>query len=222
VFLMGALPWIDAGLAVIFFTIIIKLLLFPLSQKATRTQIQMKALEPELEKIKAKYKDNQQEQGKAIMKFYSDNKLNPFSGILLLFIQLPILISLYYAISNGLPVIKSDILYSFVSVPVVNMHFLGLIDISLSKNLLLAFFVGLTQYFQVRYSIPKAKPRAKEDTFKDELARSMSVQMRYVMPGFMALIAYGFPGAVALYFITSNIFAVFQEMYIRKNVGKNN
>ena len=51
VFLMGALPWIDAGLAVIFFTIIIKLLLFPLSQKATRTQIQMKALEPELEKI---------------------------------------------------------------------------------------------------------------------------------------------------------------------------
>lgn len=218
VFLIGILPGADMGFAVLILTVIVKLALFPLSEKATRTQLTMKLYEPELNDIKIKHKDNKEKQAQAVLDFYRNHKINPLSSVLVLLIQLPIIISLYYVFyKGGFPVINYDLLYSFVSDPGnINMNFLGLIDIG-GKSLFLAVLVGATQFYQMKLAVPPLPPRGEgKSSMKDELSRSMNVQMRYVMPVFVAVIAYSISGAIGIYWTTSNLFAIGQELYLRK------
>ena len=223
---IGTFPWIDAGVVVILFTLLIKLILFPLSQKSVRSQIEMKKIQPEIEEIKLKYKDNKQEQALKTMDLYKTRGINPFSGIFLTLIQLPILIALYMVFyKGGLTNINTDILYSFVQVPDhVNKFFLGLFDIT-QKNTPLAIIVAVGQYLQIKFTMPsikKVEGDKKDNSFQGELAKSMNMQMKYVMPLFMFFIARSFASLVSLYLITSSIFAVGQEIYMRKKSLKSN
>lgn len=218
IFLMDVIPWADAGIAVILFTVLVKLVLFPLSRKAVETQLKMKQLEGDLNLLKEKYKDNKEEQARAVLGFYKEKGVNPFSGIILLFIQLPIIFALYYIFyKGGLPVVNESLLYSFVAVPTVDMSFLGLVDIA-QKSVILALLAGVTQYFQIRFSMPLPPPRTDKATFQEDLARSMNFQLRYIMPIFVTFIAYSISGAIALYWTTSNVFAIGQELYLRRKL----
>jgi len=116
VFILDVLPAIDVGIAVILLTIIVKLILFPLSRKAVHTQIELRALAPELESIKKQHKDNPQQQAQLTMKMYKEHGINPFSGFLLIFVQLPVIFALYFIfLRGGLPDINIDILYPFLN-----------------------------------------------------------------------------------------------------------
>src|SRR5581483_354005 len=132
-------PWIDAGMIVILFTIVVRLILFPLSKKAARTQVIMKTVEPEMNALKEKYKDDKQTQAVKMMELYKEKKINPFSSILLLFIQLPIIIALYRIFySTGFSTVHTELLYGWVPIPpVVSTMFLGLLDVS-KKSIILA------------------------------------------------------------------------------------
>ena len=77
VFIFDVLPWIDAGLAVILFTIVIRLILFPLSKKAIVTQVKMKEIEPELNRLRKEVPDRQQ-QALKVMELYKTKGVNPF------------------------------------------------------------------------------------------------------------------------------------------------
>src|ERR1017187_2388359 len=92
VLLVDGLPFLDAGMIIIVFTIVIRLILYPLAKKSVRTQAIMRIAAPEIEKIKNKHKEDKQKQALETMALYKKYKLNPFAGILLLIIQLPILI----------------------------------------------------------------------------------------------------------------------------------
>jgi YidC/Oxa1 family membrane protein insertase len=225
VLLIGLFPGAGAGIIVVLFTFLVKLALFPLSKKSIQTQVHMKRSEGELNKVKDKYKDNKQEQAKQIMLFYKEKGINPFSGILLIFLQIPIIFSLYYVfLKSGLPAINANDLYSFVADPTllhpIKMDFLGLISDISSKSYVLAFLAAVSQYFQIRFSIPAIKPKTSQDSFKDDLARSMSMQMKYIFPVMVFFIAYKLSGTVALYWITSNLFAIGQEIFVRKRLLK--
>jgi len=215
IFLIAALPGASVGFGVVLLTIFIKLLLFPLSQKAARFQMLMKEHEGEVSRLKERFKSDKQAQGKAILDFYREKKINPFASILPIFIQIPVVIALYYVFFNGgLPLVDASLLYSFVSPPeTMDMHFIG-IDIA-GKSLLLAILVGITQYFQGRLALPPPKPRSATPSLGEDLAHGMHLQMKYMMPVFMAFVSYAVSGAVALYFITSNVFTIGQELYIR-------
>lgn len=219
VFLIGVLPWADIGIIVILFTCIVKLILFPLSKKSVLTQIKMKEVQPELDAIKEKYKDNKQEQALKVMALYKEKKVNPFSGILLIFIQIPIIFALYFVfLKGGLPKINTELLYSFIKIPKsIDISFLGLMDIT-QKSYVMAFFASLTQFFQVKFATPqfKKKDNSSPNSFKDDLAKSMSVQMKYILPVIIFFIARGLPAVVALYWTTSNLFAIGQELYLRR------
>jgi len=223
IFLMQILSFIDVGVAVVLFTIIVKLILFPLSYKSVKTQASMKKLEPELNALKLKYESDKQEQAKQIMAFYKEKEVNPFSGFFLILIQLPIIFALYSIfLRSGLPKINIDILYPFVHAPsFVNMKFLGLIDIS-KKSIVLSLCAAVSQFFQIRYSMPKpaALPDGTKQSFKDDLARSMSFQMRYIMPVVVFFISYGISAAVALYWSVSNLFMIAQEVYVRSKIKR--
>ena len=219
VFLIHITPFADVGIAVIVFTCIVKLLLFPLSKKAVKTQMAMKAIEPETEKIKNQFKNNREELARQTMALYKKHQVNPFSSFAVILIQIPIILGLYYVFfKGGLPTINTDWLYSFVAAPdKVNMLFLGLLDIS-KKSIFLALLAGVSQFFQAKLAMPPIKPRGAEPDFKADLARSMGLQMRYIFPIVVVFIAYSISGAIALYWTTSNIFAIGQELIIRRQL----
>jgi YidC/Oxa1 family membrane protein insertase len=224
VFLIDLLPFADVGVVIILFTIIVKLILFPLSQKAVRTQIQTKAIQPEIEKIKEKYKEDRQKQAEEMLALYREKGINPFSGILLLLIQIPIIFALYFIfLRGGLPNINLDLLYSFVPVPEdISVVFLGLIDVT-KKSIVVSVIVALSQYLQVRYSDPlkgTAKKSGAKRTFQDDLARSMGFQLKYVLPIIIGVVSYTLSVAVSLYWITNNLFTIGQEMYTRRKILK--
>lgn len=211
----------DVGLSIICTVILVKLVILPISLKAIRTQLAMRDIEPKLAKIKEDYKDQREVQAVKTMEVFREAKVNPFSSILLLFIQIPIVIALYFAVSKGggvkLPDINTALLYSFVPTPeFANMVFLGFLDIT-KKSIVLAFIAGVTQFIHTNLSLPPAKahdPNA-EPNFKDDFARSMQLQMRYVMPVLIFFVAYTISAAIALYFTISNLMAIAQEYVVR-------
>jgi len=213
--------FIDVGIAVIILTAIVKIALSPLSLKAARTQRLMKQLEEPMKEIREKYKDKREEQGRKLLELYKEKGVNPFSGFVVLFIQLPIILGLYWVfLKAGLPDVDTSLLYSFINKPEeIQMYFLGVVDMA-SKSIPLAGLAGVTQYFQARFALPAPTPRKDNATFQEDFARSLQLQMRYVFPFLIMVIAYVASAAVALYWITSNIFAIGQEIYVKRVMQK--
>jgi len=223
VLLMDALPFLDAGMIIIVFTIIIRLILYPLAKKSVQTQAVMREINPEIEKIKEKYKDNKEKVSLETLAIYKKYKLNPFASILLLLIQFPILIALYRIfLFAGFTHIDAAILYSFVPVPShsVSTIFLGMIDVA-QKSYIFAFLAAVSQYFQAELMIQVPPKKAGKQSMSDSFARNMSVQMKYVMPVIIFFIAYSTTGVVAIYLTVSNIFMIGQELFVRKQLKKN-
>ena len=209
--------WIDAGVAAVLLTVLVKTLLYPLSKKATVTQVKMKEKEGELSKIKEKYKDRQ-EQAVKLMEFYKTNGINPFSGILGVFIQIPVVFSLYYIFfKSGLPLIDQSLLYSFVKGPEsVSMMFLGFFDVS-QKSLVLAFLAAVTTFFQIHFSTATSKSSVNTEDF----AKMMAKQMKYTMPIVVFFISWQISGVVALYWFVSNLLSLAQDWYVRRELKLN-
>ena len=213
-FLVSIIPGGDVGLAVIALTIIVKVILFPLSQRSIESQAQMNILTPELNKIKNSGA-SKEEQARLTFELYKQHKTNPFSGCLLVLIQIPIIFALYYVFYKGIN-FESGLLYSFIHVPAhMNMIFLGILDIS-QKSLILAILAGFSQYLQAHFMPKPPASNGDGKSFQDSFAKSMNMQMKYIFPFLIAFIAYRISGAVALYWITSNMFMVGQQFYVRK------
>ncbi|HEC32808.1 MAG TPA: YidC/Oxa1 family membrane protein insertase [Candidatus Kaiserbacteria bacterium] len=218
-FLINHIPYADVGIAVVLLTIAVKLLLLPLAHTAIRSQIMMNAIKPQLEAIRDKYKKDKQEQARQTMSLYKEKKINPLAMIVPLIIQIPIIFGLYWVfLRGGLPEVNISLLYSFIHIPnVVNMQFLGLVDMG-GKSIILAFLAGITQFIHTRISFPKLETKNNKQSFKNDLAKSMQIQMRYVLPIIIGVISYTISAAVALYWTTSNLFAIGQEIFIRRRI----
>lgn len=213
-FLVSVIPGGNVGLAIIILTLLVKAALIPLSQRSIESQAKMKLLEPEMKKIKVSGA-TKEEQAKQTMELYKKHKTNPFSGCLLVLIQIPIIFALYYAFYKGLT-FNSDVLYSFIHVPQnISMSFFWM-DIG-EKSMLLAVLAGVSQFLQAYY-MPQSKPSTTADkgSFQESFAQSMQMQMKYILPILIVFIAYNISGAVALYWITSNMFTVAQQIYAQK------
>lgn len=213
-FFVSIVPGGDIGIAVIILTILVKTALFPLSQRSIESQIKMNLLAPELKKIKDSGA-SKEEQAKQTFDLYKKHKTNPFSGCLLVLIQIPIIFALYYVFAKGINM-ESGFLYSFIQAPEnINMNFLGILNIG-DKSLILAILAGISQYFQATLMPKPPLPEKPTGSFQENFAKSMHTQMKYVFPFVIAFITYTVSGAVALYWITSNIFAIGQQMYANK------
>src|SRR3989344_1989909 len=142
-FLVSVIPGGDVGIAVIILTLLVKILLFPLSQKSIESQAEMGILTPEINKIKASGA-SKEEQARLTFELYKKHKVNPFSGCFLILIQIPIIFALYYVFLKGVN-FEAGALYSFIHIPEhVNMIFFGVFDIS-KENFALAILAGVSQ-----------------------------------------------------------------------------
>ncbi len=230
---MDVFPWMDLGIAVIIFTIVVKFILFPLSKSSLLTQVRMKEIEPEVNKIKAQYSSDKQTQALKVMQLYKEKKVKPFAGVLLIIIQLPVLLALISVFYKIIPTIHPEFLYSFVSVPIVKTSFLGLIDLT-QKSLILSILTGVIQFGQLHFSIASrqaptlAKNSPTSTDFSAQLANNMSKQMKFFVPllAFAStywLIPARFPEAasmIAIYWSVSSLFTLGQELYIRRQYAK--
>lgn len=214
IFLVDILPTHEVGFAVILLTILVRIVLFPISRRAVKTQIQMKKIAPQVDEIKEKHKNSREEQGRAILALYRENGVRPFASFALILLQLPILIALYWIFSHGgLPQVDASLLYSFVSAPgSIDMVFFGIpMD---GHSLLLAIFAGAAQFVYTRLSMGKrtkvaAKPMGT--SFSSDMARSFDLQMRYALPIMVGAFSYFVVAAAPLYWATSTLFMIGQE-----------
>lgn len=208
------LPVADMGLAIIVLTVAVRFLLYPLSKKAIRSQLELKKLQPQIAELQKKHA-NKQEQAKAMMALYQEHKINPFSGCLPILIQLPILIALYQVFLKGFDPKNFNGLYSFVSHPTsINALFLGVTNLS-ESSLVLAILAGASQFFQTKMII-SAKPAGGERDFSS----MMNQQMLYVMPVLTVFIAMSLPAALALYWFVTNVFSIAQQYLFAKHINK--
>ncbi|OIO30195.1 hypothetical protein AUJ77_03610 [Candidatus Nomurabacteria bacterium CG1_02_43_90] len=218
VFLISVIPGGNVGLAIILLTFIVRGALLPLSHKSVVSQAKMRSLAPHLEKVKEKHKDDKQEQARKVMELYKEYGINPFSGCLLVLVQFPIILALYFVFFKGLSHLNADHLYSFIHLPsfAPSMMFLGII--LSSKSIILAGIAAVTQYFQIKLSIPPVAPLAEgvKPTFKDDFAKSFNVQMRYMLPLIVFGVSYSISAAIALYWTTSNLFSIGHELFVKR------
>lgn len=220
VFLISIVPFSDVGIAVVLLTLIVKTIILPFSHKSVTSQAKLRSIEPEIKKMRERHPDKQ-EQARQIMDLYRKHGVNPFSGCLLVLVQLPVILALYWVFLKGLAHnIDQNLLYSFIHIPEhVNTKFLGLIDMT-QKSLFFALLAGISQYFQMRLSMPPA-PKTNnagggEVSFRDEFAKNMNLQMRYILPGIIFFVAYSISSAVALYWSVSNLFSIIHELIVRR------
>ncbi|MEK7192707.1 MAG: YidC/Oxa1 family membrane protein insertase [Patescibacteria group bacterium] len=217
VFLSSIIPGGDAGIAIILLTILVKLALTPLAHKQIVTQRALTSVEPKLAEIKEKHKGEQEVIAKKMMALYAEHGINPFSGFLLLLIQIPIVLALYFVSQEGINLTSAS-LYSFTPLPaVVNTIFLGILDIS-KPSLVLAILTTITQFFQMKFSLPPIPKKKEGETpsFKDDLARSMHLQMKYFIPVLIGFVSLSVPAGLPLYWVTSSIFAIGHELIVRR------
>jgi YidC/Oxa1 family membrane protein insertase len=203
-------PLQDFGIAVILLTVLIKVFLYPLGKQSIRVQKVVNELQPKIQEIQKKYKDNKAEQARLTIELYKKEKINPFAGILPLLIQIPILIALYQLFWKGIQADGATRLYSFVSISgPIDPTFLGGINLS-NPNLALAIFAGVSQFWQVKLASPKLPKPANRNQFP-QFSAIMQKQMLYFFPVFTIFILLKIPSAVALYWAVSTLFTIGQQ-----------
>jgi YidC/Oxa1 family membrane protein insertase len=216
VFLVGIVPGADFGFAVILATLVVRLVLWPLSMSAAKSQKAMKAMEPEMKQIRETYKNDKETEMKEMLALYKKYNIHPAAGLLAILIQLPIIIGLYWVFrTKTLPAIDTTILYPFVHAPVaVSVAFLGIASIT-SHSILLAVLAGLSQMAQAFYAVPVPPASVEASSAAEDMARAMAIQMRFVLPIVIGIAAYT-SGAIALYLITTSLVSIFQEFIARQ------
>ncbi len=215
ILLINYLPFHSAALAVIVLTVLVKLALLPLAYKMAHTQKKMKEISPEIEKIKAEYKDDKQEQARKLIELYKQHDIKPFASFFSILIQIPIIIGIYLVfLKSGLPNINTDLLYSFVKAPEYINLYLFNINI-LDKSIIIAFFAGLSQYIFAKITKNDIKFTDEKEGLKADLQKSIQIQMQFVLPIIIAIAAYTLGVGIALYFIVSNLFQIGQEYFFR-------
>ena len=218
--LVAIIPGGDVGIAVILITIAIRLVLLPFSLSAARTQRAMKELEPHLKDLKEKHKGDKETEALATLALYKERKVNPFASILTVFIQIPVLLALYWVfIYEPFPAINMARLYSFTPVPShISLLFLGLISVA-GKSIVLAVLAGATQFLQAHLALSgtmKQAPGGKG--MQADFQKMMGVQLKFVFPFLIGVISYTASSAIALYFITTNLAGALQELYVRRSL----
>ena len=177
------------GVSIIIVTILIKIMLLPLTLKQDKSMKEMKELQPELEKIKEKYANDKQMLNIKTMELYKEHKVNPLGGCLPLLLQLPILFALFGVLKNGIIPKDSSFLWLKLSVP--------------DQFYILPVLNGAVSFLQQKLmGSADSNPQMKN--------------MMYIFPIMMIMFSLKMPSGLQLYWLTSSILAVVQQYFIMK------
>ncbi|MBO5637952.1 MAG: YidC/Oxa1 family membrane protein insertase [Acidaminococcaceae bacterium] len=200
---LGGMGMPNYGLAIVLMTVIIKIILFPLTKKQIESTRAMMAIQPKMKEIQEKYKFDKVRLNQELAKLYQENHVNPLAGCLPLLIQMPILFGIYYAIR--------DFHYEGPA------NFLWMENIANPDPLyILPVLSAVTTYIQTKQTMPKKNPGDKQ---QDGLMGMMQGQMMtYFMPLFIGYISLSFPAGLVIYWIVMNIMQIGQQAYLNRQM----
>lgn len=214
--LSNIMPWHDMGAVIILVTIAVRLLLWPLSGKSLTAQKKLSDLQPKIAELKTQHKDDKQALAAATMQLYKDNKINPFSSCLPLLVQLPILLGLYWALSDALRGTHFSFLYAGVYNPgALNPIAFGFLNL-MTPSIVLAALAGLAQFFQARMLTTKRPPVHNSGAKDEELAAAMNKQMMYIMPLLTIFIGSQLMAGITLYWLVTTLLTILQQHLVFK------
>lgn len=225
--------WPNYGVAIIILTILVKIVLLPIAIKQQKAMVGIQKIQPHIEEIRNKYKNDLNKMNEETMKLYSEHKVNPLGGCLPALIQLPIFIALYKVITEPLTYILnlsqaqidalraaynlmggSEIQLAEISQK-LSMHFLGL-NLALTPNiytfnavLLVPVLAAVTTYLSSKISMAMT-PSAVENP--------MQKSMLTMLPLITLFVTFSFPTGLGLYWIVSNIIQMIQQYFLNKYV----
>ncbi len=207
----------DVGVVIVLITVLIRVVLYPLTSSSIKSQKSLTDLQPKLEALKKKHKGDQQKVAQETMKLYKDNKVNPFASCLPLLIQLPILLAFYWVLRSGLTTDNFDVLYSFVKNPEhINTISLGIIDLK-NSSIVLALLAGAAQFWQTKMMTRRKSDTKAGEGGKDEnMMAMMNKNMLYFMPVITVFIGAQLPGGLTLYWLFSTFTIALQQLIIFK------
>ena len=203
----------NLGIAIIILTLLVRVAMYPMQNKATKSQMIMQELQPEIKELQQKYKDDKEKQTKEIMALYKSKNVNPFSSIPILLIQLPLFIALFNMFREGITQDTLKFLYTFVPAPVeVNTMFLGL-DLS-APSKLMGVIVAVLFFVQMKYSTVKTKKKGKKGDFGD----IMQKQMMYLFPVLIGFAIASSPAGLGIYLVVGTLFLIVQQYFAKKKI----
>lgn len=208
VYIYNLIPGHDLGVAIIILTLIIRLVLYIPSKKSIKAQKNLATIQPEVDRLKEKYKNDKEKMGPELMALYKEKKINPFSSCLPMLIQLPFLFAIYRVFYNGLT--KSDAmnsLYSFISNPgTLEPVAFGFLNLAV-PSIWLALLAGLAQFWQSKMLTAKKSKGGG-------MASAMGSQMMYIMPVITVFIGSRFPAGLTFYWLLTTLFSVGQQYIV--------
>lgn len=178
------------GLSILVVTFLVRLVIFPLSWKQQKSMQEMQVIQPQMQKLRQKYKKNPEKMQQEMMKLYKEHNVNPMAGCLPMLIQFPIFIAFYQAIQFDPQISKSSFLYLHLGSP--------------DPYLILPIIAALTTYIQMIVQGNADNPQTRI--------------MVWIFPIMIFVIGYSFPSALALYWVYSNLFTIIQ--YVALNPKK--
>ncbi len=217
-FLVSVMPGLNLGLAIILLTVIIRTILLIPSQKGLKSQKKIQDLQPKLDEIKKKYAGDQQKIAAETMAIWKTHKVNPLSSCLPMFIQLPFLIALFYVVQTGLNPDSAHYLYEPLKsfeLHNISTYFLGL-NLTKVNMYVLPLIVGGLQFLQMKLTAPGGKKQQKSKEAKNEMQSAMGM-MTYIMPVMIAVFTATLPAAVGIYWGTSTLYGVLQQLVVNKS-----
>lgn len=197
-------PNISYGLAIILFTIIVRVLLLPLNIRQMHSQVKMQEVQPELKKLQEKHKGDPQKSQQEMMKLYKEKGVNPMGGCFPLLIQLPILWALFYVFRNIHPV--DPVTGQNITVSFLWIHDLFKVD----QLKILPILAGGTQYIS---ALLMPKPA---DSAQAKQTSTMNIAMSFMM----VFMAWNFNAGLVLYWVTQNVIQMGQNLLIKKVLVK--
>ena len=212
IFLIWLIPGHSAGAAIIILTVLIRFILIIPSRKATQSQLKMREIQPKVDEIRRLYPDDRQKQSLEMMELYKRENVNMFGSCLPMLIQLPVLLGLYYAFSNGLDPSRVSLVYDFVPrAAVIDKTFFGIDLTKPDHTYILPILAGVIQFIQTKTMTPK---RTKDN--KTDPSVAMQQNMVYMFPILTIMISRSFAAALPLYWAVSSIFSTVQQYAIMK------
>jgi YidC/Oxa1 family membrane protein insertase len=228
-FIYSVLP--SYGLAIIGLTVLVRLVLFPMTAKQARSMQKMQQIQPEIKKLQAKYKDNRQQLNEEIMKFYKENKVNPMAGCLPLVLQLPVFWALYRVLEQPLKHIpvNSKLFHAFCGSLTAHacgtapnhpkaLPFLRLDLAKAASSISGGFGTAFPYFFLIALVVITGYVQFKQtqarQTNQQQAANAQAAMMGKIFPALFAFISYRLPAGVVLYFLVSNLWQIGQQALI--------
>ncbi|MEI8360613.1 MAG: YidC/Oxa1 family membrane protein insertase [bacterium] len=211
------IPGHDFGLAIIALTIVIKLLLYPLSQKTIKSQKALSELQPKIEDLKKEHGSKKEDLARATMSLYKEHKINPFSSCLPLLIQLPFMFAVFRVFQDFGKKDHAALVYGFIGQPDFSngLKFLQFIDLA-KPNVYLAVMAASAQYWQTKMMMSDKLPAKSESGKEENFAAIMNKQMLYMMPIMTIVIGITLPGGLTLYWFVFSLFSAIQQVIVFK------